>query len=103
MDKATGSPVQMDGETVRAAAEFIPEGSGGTVELSFKSSGSALAGRTMVAFEVLYDGGKEVAVHEYHLKIHRSHAVCLEDSTQAVFYYGSVTPAARRADCKSVT
>ncbi len=64
MDKETGAQVQAEGEAVRAAAEFTPEGPDGTVELSFRISGPALAGKTVVAFEVLYDDGKEVAAHE---------------------------------------
>ena len=59
-----GAQVQADGEAVRAAAEFTPDGPDGTVELSFRISGPALAGKTVVAFEVLYDDGKEVAAHE---------------------------------------
>ena len=46
MDKETGAQVQADGEAVRAAAEFTPDGPDGTVELSFRISGQALAGKT---------------------------------------------------------
>ncbi|HBM01664.1 MAG TPA: hypothetical protein DD362_04220, partial [Roseburia sp.] len=42
---------------------FTPEQPDGSVELTFTFDGSALAGKSVVAFEDCFRDGKEVAVH----------------------------------------
>ena len=63
MDKETGKALTVDGDKVTAETEFTPEQSEGSVELHFTFDGSALAGKTVVAFESVSEEGKEIAVH----------------------------------------
>ncbi|MBC2285924.1 VaFE repeat-containing surface-anchored protein, partial [Listeria booriae] len=63
MDKATEAPLVIDGEQVEAETTFTPETANGEVEVTFTFSAKALAGQEVVAFERLYQNGKEVAVH----------------------------------------
>ena len=63
MDKATGKAVQVDGDDVEASTTFTPTTADGTVSLEFDVPASALAGKTVVAFETMSNGGKDVAVH----------------------------------------
>ena len=63
MDKATGDPLLINGEQVTQELRFTPDDTDGSVDMTFTFEGSALAGKTVVAFEsCLYDG-KEIAVH----------------------------------------
>lgn len=64
MDKGTGKALIADGKEVTAEASFTPEEADGSIVISFTFNGSALEGRTTVAFEKLYMGDKEVLVHE---------------------------------------
>lgn len=64
MDKDTGKEaLDADGNKITAKAEFKPETSSGTVEVTFKFDGSNLAGHTLVAFETVENKGKTYAVH----------------------------------------
>ena len=63
MDKATGEPLLINGEKVTKEVTFTPEKADGSVELTFTFDGSALAGKSVVAFEDCSRDGKEVAVH----------------------------------------
>ena len=63
MDKATGEPLLIDGKKVTKEVTFIPEKADGSVEMTFTFDGSALAGKSVVAFEDCLRDGKEVAVH----------------------------------------
>ncbi|MBC1911582.1 VaFE repeat-containing surface-anchored protein [Listeria booriae] len=63
MDKATEAPLVIDGEQVEAETTFTPETANGEVEVTFTFSAKGLAGQEVVAFERLYQNGKEVAVH----------------------------------------
>ncbi len=63
MDKSTGEKLLIDGEEVTAETEFTPDKADGTVDLSFTLNASGLAGKSIVAFETLYDEDIEVAVH----------------------------------------
>ena len=63
MDKETGKELLVDGENVTAETVFTPEKSEGTVELTFVFDGSALEGKTIVAFETLTYQEKEVATY----------------------------------------
>ena len=47
----------------RSEKEFTPENASGTEEIQFTLDASALAGKSVVVFETLYNEGKEVAVH----------------------------------------
>ena len=63
MDKATGKPLAAGGKEVTGEVTFTPEEKDGSVIISFTFDGSALEGKTTVAFETLYVGNKEVLVH----------------------------------------
>ena len=63
MDKATGEPLLINGEKVTKEVTFTPEKADGSVELTFTFDGSALAGKSIVAFEDCSRDGKGVAVH----------------------------------------
>ena len=75
VDKATGLPILSDGREVTATKTFIPEKAGGTVDMEFTFNGSALAGKTVVAFEGLQYNGIEVAAHRD-----------LKDESQTVYF-----------------
>ena len=61
MDKATGKEFQ---PAVKATAKFKPTVSEGSVDVTFTFDASALAGRSVVAFEVVTLDGQVVATHE---------------------------------------
>ena len=61
MDKATGKEFQ---PAVKATAKFKPTASEGSVDVTFTFDASALAGRSVVAFEVVTLDGQVVATHE---------------------------------------
>lgn len=63
MDKETGKPYIVDGKEVTAEKEFVPETENGEITLEFVLNGENLAGKTMVAFENVYNEKKEIAVH----------------------------------------
>lgn len=67
MDKATGLALEdADGNPVTSTAEFVAEGSEGTVEVTFEFDASKLEeGAALVAFEELLDvNGNVIAVHQ---------------------------------------
>lgn len=55
MDKSTGAPLLIDGQEVHASVEFTPETPDGTVTVTFTFNASALAGKSLVVFEKVYD------------------------------------------------
>ena len=67
MDKETGEPLLVgEGEEqaqVTAELEFTPTTSEGTMELTYTFDASALAGKSVVVFEDLYQGENIVAYH----------------------------------------
>ena len=63
MDKATGEPLLVGEQQVTAELEFTPTSSEGTVELTYTFDASALAGKSVVVFEDLYQGENVVASH----------------------------------------
>ena len=63
MDKATGEPLLVGEQQVTAELEFTPTSSEGTVELTYTFDASALAGKSVVVFEDLYQGENLVASH----------------------------------------
>lgn len=69
MDQGSGEPVQSGGKAVTASREFTPSEKDGKVKVEFSFDASALAGRTVVAFEKLTDpllaaDADVIAVHE---------------------------------------
>ena len=65
MDKETGKAVLINGNEVKAEAEFTAEKESGTVNVDFTFDASKLGGKSVVVFEKLYTaGGKEIANHE---------------------------------------
>ena len=63
MDKSTGEPLLVNEQPVIAELDFTPTSSEGTVELTYTFDGSALAGRSVVVFEDLYQDENAVASH----------------------------------------
>ena len=63
MDKSTGEPLLVNEQPVTAELDFTPTSSEGPVELTYTFDGSALAGKSVVVFEDLYQGENVVASH----------------------------------------
>ena len=63
MDKETGEPLLVNEQPVTAELEFTPISSEGSVELAYTFDGSALAGKSVVVFEDLYQDENVVASH----------------------------------------
>ena len=63
MDKATAKPVMVNGAQVTAHKEFTAETADGSVIIEFKFDATALAGKSVVAYETVKSVGKEVFVH----------------------------------------
>ena len=63
MDKSTCEPLLVDGKQVTAKVEFTPTSAQGSVELTYTFDASALAGKSVVVFEDLYQGDSLVASH----------------------------------------
>ena len=64
MDQSTGKELVVNGNTVKASADFTAEGTSGQVEMTFSFDAENLGGHSVVVFEKLYHNGKEAAVHE---------------------------------------
>lgn len=63
MDKGTGKPLTVDGKEITAEATFRASKAEGTIDIPFTFDASALAGKTVVAFETLYRDKLEVCTH----------------------------------------
>ena len=63
MDKATGEPLTVDGKQITAEKEFTPKSESATEELSYTFNASALAGKSVVVFEDLFESENRVASH----------------------------------------
>ena len=88
MDRETGEAVTgADGRAVTSTTRLTPESGSGTAEVTFSFDGSALAGRTVVAFETLSLGGREYAAH-----------ADLSDQGQTVTFPGIRTTACDASD-----
>lgn len=61
MDKATGKPVTVEGNTVTASTKFTPRSDSGIIAVAFAFDATGLAGRDLVVFETLKDASGEVA------------------------------------------
>ena len=63
VDEETGEPILDNGKEVTAEKEFTAETSNGFVELEFTFNATALAGKTVVVFEDMYQDKIKVATH----------------------------------------
>lgn len=64
VDKVNGEVItDAEGNEITAFETFIAEEKDGSIDITFKFDSSALAGKSLVAFESLTTEGKEVAVH----------------------------------------
>ena len=64
VDKVTGEVItDAEGNEITTSETFIAEEKDGSIDITFKFDSSALAGKSLVAFEFLTAEGKEVAVH----------------------------------------
>ncbi len=63
MDKATGKPLMVNDKEITAEATFRASKAEGTIDIPFTFDASALAGKTVVAFETLYRDKLEVCAH----------------------------------------
>ena len=63
MDKETGEPLLVNEQPVTTELEFTPTSSEGSVELTYTFDASALAGKSVVVFEDLYQDENVVASH----------------------------------------
>ena len=63
MDKESGEPLEVNGKQVMAEKEFTPKAESGTEDLSYTFDASALAGKSVVVFEDLFEGDTKVASH----------------------------------------
>ena len=82
MDKESGEPLQIDGKEVTSELTFTPEDAEDTVELTFTLDATALAGKTIVAFESVSYQDKEVAFHTQ-----------IDDAPQTIYFPGIKTTA----------
>ena len=86
MDQETGEEFLIDEQPVTAEAEFTPEESSGSVELSFHFDASALSGKTLVVYEEILYKDQVVASHRQ------------IDSTSQSIYYPEIGTTASDAD-----
>ncbi len=63
MDKATGKALMVEGKEITAEATFRASKDEGSIDIPFTFDASALAGKTVVAFETLYRDKLEVCAH----------------------------------------
>ena len=63
MDKETGEPLLVGGETVTAEVIFRAPADTGSIPMAFTFDSSALKGKAVVVFETLYFENEEIAIH----------------------------------------
>ena len=64
VDKETSEAItDAEGNEITTSEIFVAEEKDGSIDITFKFDASALAGKSLVAFETLYTEGKEVAIH----------------------------------------
>ncbi len=63
MDKTTGEPLVVNGETVTAAKTFTPTTANGSIDMEFTFDSSALQDKSVVVFETLLYNSQEIASH----------------------------------------
>ena len=86
MDKETKEPVLIDGKPVTAEKTFQAKSTSGSVEVTFTFNGISLKGRTVVAFEELYQEDLKLAIH-----------TDIQDEDQTI-YFPEIGTTARDAD-----
>ena len=64
MDKSTGTELIVGDGKVTAVATFVPNKADGTVDLEFTFDASELGGKDLVAFEIAYKDGIQIADHQ---------------------------------------
>lgn len=64
MDKSTGTELIVGDGKVTAVATFVPNKANGSVDLEFTFDASELGGKDLVAFEVAYKDGIQIADHQ---------------------------------------
>ena len=75
MDKSSGEPLMIGGSPVTSSKTFTPTAADGSVLIEFTFNASALAGKTVVAFETVSSEGRDVFVH-----------ADIDDTPQTVFF-----------------
>lgn len=63
-DKSTGEPLVVGDGNVTAETTFVPNKADGTVDLEFTFDASELGGKDLVAFEIAYKDGIQIADHQ---------------------------------------
>ena len=63
MDEETGKELLVNGKTITAKQDFVPEKPDGSVEVEFKLDSRELVGKKVVVFEDLYRDGRKITVH----------------------------------------
>lgn len=63
IDKTTGEPIMIDDAPVTAETTFTAETANGMVNVTFIFNSAAVADKTLVVYETMYDGNAEVAAH----------------------------------------
>ena len=64
MDKSTGTELIVGDGKVTAVTTFVPNKADGTVDLEFTFDASELGGKDLVAFEIAYKDGIQIADHQ---------------------------------------
>lgn len=64
MDKSTGTELIVGDGKVTAVATFVPNKANGSVDIEFTFDASELGGKDLVAFEVAYKDGIQIADHQ---------------------------------------
>ena len=64
MDKSTGEPLVVGDGNVTVETTFVPNKADGTVDLEFTFDASELGGKDLVAFEIAYKDGIQIADHQ---------------------------------------
>lgn len=64
IDKSTGEPLVVGDGNVTAETTFVPNKADGTVDLEFTFDASELGGKDLVAFEIAYKDGIQIADHQ---------------------------------------
>lgn len=64
MDKSTSEPLVVGDGNVTAETTFVPNKADGTVDLEFTFDASELGGKNLVAFEIAYKDGIQIADHQ---------------------------------------
>ena len=88
MDKETGKAILADGKEITAGTTFIPEKSGGSVDVVFTFDASVVAPKTVVAFETLTYKKIQIAVHadiedkDQTVYIPKVHTTAIADDTK---------------------